>query len=236
VGIVRGVGPEQIDPRGVYDQIDGLYEADGAAFARGGTSGITDALSTPASNPTPWVFDGYFDAGERTVFASDDDFYVVDSDGHTPINLGSDGMLVPKPSALIESMLFIGGGYIYGGSRKTANYTTGTVTFTNGSKTVTGSGTTWNTLVDAGMLIQRGNERVYVVASVDSTTQLTLRDAYEGSHGIRGQLHAQPDLQDHGRRPLRVGRVLRRGCEPAAHRLWQHRSSSPRSRSPTSGR
>jgi hypothetical protein len=130
-----------------------------------------------------WVWDGYFDVGQRTVCAAQDDFYVLGSDDHSLVNLGSDGLIVPKPSAYLEGMLFIGGGYIYAGSRKTANYTTGTVTLTNGSKTVTGSGTTWNTLVDAGMLLQRGNERAYVVASVDSTTQITLRDAYEGTTG-----------------------------------------------------
>jgi hypothetical protein len=174
-------------------------------------------------------------SAERTVFASDDDFYVVDSDEHDAgqPRLGRDAG--PKPSALIESMLFIGGGYIYGGSRKTANYTTGTVTFTNGSKTVTGSGTTWNTLVDAGMLIQRGNERVYVVASVDSTTQITLRDAYEGVTGSGVSYTLSPIYKITAADPYESGEFY----AVAANRLLtglKNTSSSPRSRSPTSGR
>lgn len=183
VGIQRGVGPETVDARAVYDHIDGLYENDGGAFARGCSEAFSDAISTPASHPMTWIFDGFFDAGQRTVFAANDDFYVLASDDSTLLNLGSDGLsIAPASSALVESMLFIGGGYIYGGSRKTSNYTTGTVSLPNGSKTVTGSGTSFTANVDAGMLFIHGTtERAYVIASVDSNTQLTLRDAYEGT-------------------------------------------------------
>jgi hypothetical protein len=183
VGIVRGMGPEHIDPRALFDHINGLYEDDGGAYKRGGSIAHSNAIATPASHPMVWVWDGYFDAGRRTVCAAQDDFYALGADDQSLVNLGSDGLIVPKPSAFLEGMLFIGGGYIYGGSRKTANYSTGTISLTNGSKTVTGSGVTWTTLVDAGMLLQVGNERVYVVESIDSTTQLTLRDAYQGSTG-----------------------------------------------------
>jgi len=57
------------------------------------------------------------------------------------------------------------------------------VTVTNGSKTVTGSGTVWKSKADAGTLFQIGNERIYVAASVDTDTQITLRDAYQGTTG-----------------------------------------------------
>lgn len=196
IGIVRGVGPQAIDGRAVMDHVNGLYEADGGLFKRGGSIDHSTALSSPSSHPLVWGFDGYFDAGRRTIVASQDNFYVLGTDDATLIDLGSDGLSLPRPSALMESMLFIGGGYIYGGSRKTATYSTGTVSLTkatydaNGvitnetaAKTVTGSGTTFTSNVDAGMLFQRGNERVYVIASVDSNTQLTLRDPYDGATG-----------------------------------------------------
>jgi hypothetical protein len=51
---------------------------------------------------------------------------------------------------------------------------------TNGSAVVTDASGGFTANVDAGMLLQRGNERVYVVASVDSNTQVTLTEAYEG--------------------------------------------------------
>lgn len=57
------------------------------------------------------------------------------------------------------------------------DYTTGTITFTLNSKTVTGVGTTWLNNVRAGSLIYRndgGVRKDYLIASVDSNTQITL--------------------------------------------------------------
>jgi hypothetical protein len=70
----------------------------------------------------------------------------------------------------------------YGGSLKTAPYSTGTVTVTNGSKTVTGAGTSWTANVDAGMILRVGSDSaIGLVASVDTNTQITLRDAWSGT-------------------------------------------------------
>lgn len=180
-GKISDVAPALIDPRGLFEAINLLYNEDGSTYRRGGTANKSNAAF--GSSGLRFLFDGYFGPGQRTIFANSADFGVLDSNDATPVNLGSDGMPYPKGAAMLAGCLFIGGGYIYGGSRKSAVYSTGTVTLTNGSKTVTGSGTTWNTLVDAGMLLQRGNERVYVVESVDSATQITLKDAYQGVTG-----------------------------------------------------
>ena len=71
-----------------------------------------------------------------------------------------------------------------------ADYTTGTVTaVANGSTTVTGSGTTWTTPM-AGRWLRitmtdtasnSGDEVWYQIASVQSTTSLTLTKAYNGT-------------------------------------------------------
>ena len=61
---------------------------------------------------------------------------------------------------------------------------TGTVTFTNGSTVVTGSGTTFTTQVRTGQYIKKtaDSETFYVqVGSVDSDTQITLNSAYTGT-------------------------------------------------------
>ena len=67
----------------------------------------------------------------------------------------------------------------------TPNYTTGTVTATNGSKTVTGSGTGWsssNVVVGHRITIQGGVW--YTVADIDYPTQtITLDRNYEGTGG-----------------------------------------------------
>jgi hypothetical protein len=105
----------------------------------------------------------------------------LDADDSTVLDLAAGGLTVPTRAAKVGDLLFVGGGAIYGGSRKTAQYTTGTVTTTTGSQVVTGAGTLFSANVDAGMLFRVGSERVYVVQSVDSNTQITLSEAYQGT-------------------------------------------------------
>jgi len=64
-----------------------------------------------------------------------------------------------------------------------APYSTGTVTVTNGSKTVTGSGTNW-TLAMAGRQFRIDSAHAYYeIDTIDSATQLTLKYAYGGDSG-----------------------------------------------------
>lgn len=177
--MVRDVAPHLIPQNGVYDIVNGLNgEDDGSIFWRGGNDYYSNAdFGTGLRH----LWTGHLTPGERIFFANADDFGVLN--GTTPVTLGSDGLSGPAVCVEIGGILFIGGGYLYGGSLKAASYSTGTIALTNGSRTVTGTGTSWTANVDAGMLIQRGNERVYVVQSVDSNTQITLTEAYEGSTG-----------------------------------------------------
>lgn len=69
-----------------------------------------------------------------------------------------------------------------------APYETGTVTITQGSTTLTGVGTAWNTANDfainnvraGGKIFLPGDDTVYEVSSVTSDTVLTLTDRYVG--------------------------------------------------------
>jgi len=71
-----------------------------------------------------------------------------------------------------------------------ADYTTGTVAATNGSTTITGSGTTWTTnMADRWINIPltasdstSGDDNWYQIASVTSATSLTLHNEYEGNN------------------------------------------------------
>jgi hypothetical protein len=60
-------------------------------------------------------------------------------------------------------------------------YATGTVTVTNNSTTVTGSGTAWVGNVDAGEGFRGPNGDLIEIASVNSDTSLTLARAYVGT-------------------------------------------------------
>jgi hypothetical protein len=57
-------------------------------------------------------------------------------------------------------------------------YSTGTATFTEGSTTVTGTGTTWATTVAGAKIALSVGAPIYRIATRDSATQVTLADAY----------------------------------------------------------
>lgn len=177
-GAFRSVARHLIPPNGAYSLQNFLLdEEDGSPWKRGGS----EYLSTSAfGSALTWVWDGLLVGGRRTVLANGNDFGVLDA-AEAPVNLGGAGLAAPVPFAVLGGVLYIGGGTIYAGSRKAADYSTGTVSVTNGSRTVTGAGTLWAANADGGMLLQRGaGTRYYAVQSVDSNTQVTLVDPYEG--------------------------------------------------------
>lgn len=180
-GMNRDVAPALIPKAGAYDLVDALLNEDGNPYRRGGTAYKSSAGLGEAG--LTWGWDGYLSPGQRTLCASDSTFGVLGEDDEEMIDVGGAGLAVPRQASVLADLLFIGGGSIYGGSRKSATYSTGTVKVTKGSKTVEGTGTSWSANVDEGMLFHISGERVYVVDSVDSNTKLTLRDDYEGSSG-----------------------------------------------------
>lgn len=177
-GMVRDVAPHLIPQNGVYDVVNGLNgDDDGSIFWRGGNDYYS---ASDFGTGLRHLWTGHLTPGERIFFANASDFGVLN--GTTPVTLGSDGLSAPAVCAEIGGLLFIGGGYIYGGSLKASSYSTGgnNTNLTNGSAIVTDTSGGFTANVDPGMLLQRGNERVYVVRTVDSDTQLTLTEAYEG--------------------------------------------------------
>ena len=63
----------------------------------------------------------------------------------------------------------------------TSAYSTGTVSVTNGSVTVTGSGTAWLTTAKAGQTFHIAAGRYYHILSINSDTSITLVEAYAGT-------------------------------------------------------
>jgi hypothetical protein len=178
-GMFRALARHLIPPNGAWSLENSLLEEDGSVYKRGGPG----YLSTSAfGSGLRFLWDGFLGPGRRTVIANTADFGVLDgSEG--PVNLGGAGLASPVRAHELAGILFIGGGAMYGGSRKTAVYSTGTAGATQGSTAVTGSSTLWTANVDAGMLFQVSGERAYVIASVGGNTALTLAEPYEGSTG-----------------------------------------------------
>lgn len=88
--------------------------------------------------------------------------------------IANDTLLVVDDSSRIQK---------YRGSTN-ANYTTGTISVTNGSATVTGSGTSWDTATNAvaGEYIQLPDDKWYLITVINSDTSLTVEVEYQGSN------------------------------------------------------
>jgi hypothetical protein len=212
-GAIRSAARTLISSRGTYDVLNGLHDDDGSVYRRGGNSLRSDTGAAPV-----WVWDGVVGPSlPRTVLASTADFEVLDADDETRVNLGGAGLAAPVKPAVLDGILFIPGGTLYAGSRKAADYSTGTVAGTAGQETLTGTGTTWSTNLDAGMLIRvAGAGRYYVIRSVDSNTQVTLmqplltspagatyvasRLGTAADHGVRTEAAALPVVAAHENR------------------------------------
>jgi hypothetical protein len=180
-GAFQGLARHLIPRNGVFEIRNGLLDDSGSIYKRGGSQVLSTADFGSAGSVPLMLFDGYVSAGRRTVFADAAAFGVL-SGAEAPISLGGGGLPGPRRGVVIGGCLVVSG-KVYGGSLKSAAYSTGTISTTAASAIVTGAGTAWLANVDAGMLLAIGSERLYVVKSVDSDTQVTLTENYEGSTG-----------------------------------------------------
>jgi hypothetical protein len=171
-GMVRSVARHLIPPNGCYDLLNLLLDDDGSAYRRGGSVYKSGAVF--GSGGLRWIWDARLGPGRRTVFADSNDFAVLAADDRSAVNLGGAGLSAPVGAAALGGLLFIDGGVVYGGSRLAADYSTGTLTATQGSTAVTGSGTLWRANADAGMLLSVAGGQLYAVRSVSSDTALVL--------------------------------------------------------------
>lgn len=186
-GMVR-VAPHLIPSNGAWRLQNCLLDEDGSVYRRGGTAYKSNAAFGATGLRMLWA--GWLAAGARTVFANGADFGTLAADDATPVNVGGPGLASPVKVVAIDGMLFAGSS-AYGGSRKSASYTTGTLALTNGSKDVVGSGTSWAANVDAGMVLTIA-DRLYAVESVTDDTHLTLLRPYVGGTASGVSYAAEP--------------------------------------------
>lgn len=179
-GMWQGTQRALVPDNAAYDMVNLLLNDDGSAYRRGGTKALWNAAFGSALKPLLW--DGVLTPGQRTLAASGSAFATAAADGVTPVSLGGAGVSAPARASELNGFVFVDGGAIYAGSQKTADASAGTVAVTNGSPTVTGTGSSWATNADAGMLLRvAGAGRYYIVKSVNSATSITLTENYEGS-------------------------------------------------------
>jgi hypothetical protein len=122
-------------------EIRNAFIADDATMTmRGGTTALSEAFGEGRA-----IWDGWLTPGRRTLVASTEAFGVLDVDGsivELSPDLGSGGMIQPRPMRAIEGLLFIPPGWLYAGSRKAAfPYSAGVVGINKGSKILHGTST-----------------------------------------------------------------------------------------------
>lgn len=181
-GMFQGTARHLIPPNGAYDLINFLLDDDGSAYRRGGTVAKSNAYAGRYG-----IADAVLAPGQRTVSWDNGNTYALGADDTTPVQIGGNGLNGPVRAVAMNGFLFLSSddfgspAVAYGGSRKTSGYNyAGSFTVTNGSPVVTLATGALLANVDAGMLMDdpQAPNRVYIVKSVDSNTQLTLTENY----------------------------------------------------------
>lgn len=190
-GIFRESEGQRAPRNTCLDIVDGLLDEDGAVYRRGGS--VYDSAANSAGTIYGLV-DQHFAAGQRTLIWSASATQAMTGAGATPATIDAGATSFPaaygRPANVGGVLCLPVGAWgalgvtigAYAGSLKAAAYSTGTVTVTLGSRTVTGAGTAWLANADVGMIFVSPNAgfsgQRLVVESVDSDTALTLREPW----------------------------------------------------------
>jgi hypothetical protein len=170
VGWLSGVGQDQLPGVGLARAYNCIFDDDGDCYRRG----AIQQLVSMSPFQIQFIWSGWLGNVYRGLVASTTKFYAMDAGWGIPTDLGAPGLARAVKPAVVSDLLFMPGGWTWGGSSK-ANYATGTIALTAGSPLVTGVGTAWGAgNAEAGMLFQRTGGTIHRIKSVDSATQLTL--------------------------------------------------------------
>lgn len=173
----------------MYDAVNALIDDEGNLFRRGGSAAFStsDAANTPHG-----LADVLLAAGSRTIIWPGDPtagFQVLDGSG-VPVSVFTASRILafaratPIPSGMVALPFHSGAQVVlYAGSLRTSDTFVTNVTLTNGSRTATSPGGA-SSFVTAG--IDAGSFASYtgthaIVQSVDSATQITLREPWTGA-------------------------------------------------------
>lgn len=179
--------PEKLPPGAVLAADNFFTDDSGGLKLRGGVNAQSETLA--GLGPLDVLWEGFLAAGRRTLLGSAGKMATLAADAVTPVlwdGAVPNGPVGPAQIDVIGGVAVLPGGHITGGARKAA-YTTGTVSLTNGSDTVTGTGTSWSANVEPGMLFIGGAMTILesgiplaIVKEVVSNTSLKLMEAYRG--------------------------------------------------------
>lgn len=190
-GMYRG---KRAPGNAVYDALNLLITDEGNLQKRGGSAYKSNA---GAGDTLVGLFDGYLAGGLRTLMwaltGGSKLAYLLGSDDATAASLTVSEQIDPLArGAIANGVLYLpclqanASLFTWGGSRKAAEQIAApTVTLTNGSTTMTGSGTTWSSEYEQGSVVvaQMAGFPLFTVSSVDSDTSITLSNPWDGATG-----------------------------------------------------
>jgi len=111
-GMVRTGRPDQIPSNGAYDITNGLLDASGGVYKRGGSSYRSKAAFGAGLR---LVWDGWLaHGGQTTILASTTAFGKLNAEGNV-VNLEHGGLTVPGRPASYNGVLYLPGGVTYDG-------------------------------------------------------------------------------------------------------------------------
>jgi hypothetical protein len=154
--------------------LSGMFLDEQAVPSTAGAFGST-LFGVSTTDQANLLWSGRLAGGDRIIAGTTSETW-VSAVGGAAVALG---VTVPRPSrAAVMGASAYFGNVQYAGSLKAADYTTGTVSVVNGSKTVTGVGTAFVANTDAGMLLKvdavGGGSFVVPVESVTDNTHVQL--------------------------------------------------------------
>jgi hypothetical protein len=175
-------GLEVVPPNGAEDIVNGLIADDGALIRRGGS---TFKTSPAVSGNIIGLWDGFLIPGRRTLLHTASAVYMLNEDDVTPAQLAGSvtlakgrwtqvANLLIRPLSPPSQLTLL----VVGGARPFAAHTEGNASTTQGSTTVTGTGTNWGGSTLTGSVLTVAGFRPVAVKQADSDTQLTLTDPW----------------------------------------------------------
>lgn len=186
-GVVRNVARHLIPENAVYEAKEALLDDDGNLYMRGPTSHLT---TSQWGGQIGAVWEGEFASGRQLLAVGSNGAAALNGVGWTSLLSGlvsaAGGGLAAKLGYMMSVPVVVGGStsiLTWGGSKRAGATLGGAspLNVTNGSTTVTFAAGTLPASIEAGTFIQGsgGFTGTAMVASIDSTTQLTLATPWE---------------------------------------------------------
>jgi hypothetical protein len=170
---------DEIPESGIEDALNCLVDDGGLPYLRGGSAFLTSAVTAATGTGGRWIYDGNFATGQRTIVLTDVSGNTGLYDTATPllnVNVAASYAAIRgRKAAQLGSMIWLPGGIAYGGQPGGGwAIAGGTIAFTQGSTTITGTGTTWTDPL--------GTAPGLILVSAATGIQVVIASRTDGTH------------------------------------------------------